>query len=282
MKAAIVVVVLLILPMAVSAMPVIDWLSLHWPPFRIAETPDKGQGHLDEMQRLVMAALPQYQHQVHYSNLARVEQMLAAPSAETCIFGLIHSPSRAKTMRFSIPAVMFVNVMVHVRADHPLASQSQGGVNLAEVTSDENLQGVVEHNRGYPHLVKQHVDVQHSNLSGQSLPNVNPVELLLAKRFDYLIELPDRVRYFQTQLSVKQKVIDLPIRGLEPLMYSYVACQDSVEGERRIQDINQALKNLRGTKAYQDPMMRWLSPHRQQQLQQALPMFIDDMNTPKI
>lgn len=273
---------LLLLPVVAMATPVIDWLSLHWPPFRIAEAPDKGQGHLDQMQQMLMAALPQYQHQLHYSNLARVEQALAAPTKETCIFALIYNPTRAKTMSYSIPAVMSVNVMVHVRATHPLASQWQSGpgVALAEVTADPKIHGVVEQNRGYPLLVKQFLDIPGSNLSSQSLQNVNPVELLAAKRFDYLIEFPDRVRYFQAQLSHKNDVIDLPIRGLDPLMYSYVACQASEEGRRRVSDINQALQKLRATPQYQNLMMRWLSPHRQQQLLKALPKFVADLQVP--
>jgi len=274
---------LLLLPCAVSAMPVIDWLSMHWPPFRIAEAPQKGQGHLDQLQQLLMAELPQYQHRVHYSNLARIEQTLAAPTAQTCIFALIYNKTRAKTMQYSIPAVISVNVMVHVRADHPLVSQWQHGpgVALSEFTSDTKMNGLVEHNRGYPPLVTQFLDVPKSNLISQSLHNANPVDLLVANRFDYLIEFPDRVRYFQGQTPQKNQIVDLPIRGLDPLMYSYVACQASAEGKRRLQDINQALQKLRATQAYQNLLMRWVSPHRQQLLQKALPKFVDDMNAPQ-
>lgn len=277
--------VLLMLPLlscSVLAKPGIDWLSLHWPPFRIAEGADKGQGHIDQMQQLLMAELPQYNHQLHYSNFARVEQTLAAPKAQTCIFALIYNEDRAKTMHFSIPAVTSINVMLHVRADHPLAQQwrAGSGVALSEVTMEPSINGMVERNRGYPAIVREYLDITGSNLSSQSLQNVNPVDLLTASRFDYLIEFPDRVRYFQSISPQQNQLVDLPIRGLDPLMYSYVACQNGADGQARIRDINQALQKLRSTKAYQDVMMRWLSPHRQQQLQKILPQFVNDVSSP--
>jgi uncharacterized protein (TIGR02285 family) len=284
MKSAVLCLFALVLPSPLLAKPAIDWLSIHWPPFRIAEGVDKGQGHVDQMQQLLMAELPQYRHQVHYSNLARVEQSITAPTAETCIFSLFYTENRAKTMFFSIPVVASINVMLHVRADHPLARQSSAdsGVALSELTADRRINGMVERNRGYPAIVKQHLDIAGSNLSSQSLQNVNPVELLTAGRVDYLIEFPDRVRYFQSNLPKKSPLVDLPIQGLDPFMYSYAACQHGVEGKLRIRDINQALQKLRGNKAYQDAMMRWLSPHRQQQLQQILPQFVDDVSSPSL
>ncbi|RVU40431.1 hypothetical protein EOE67_05105 [Rheinheimera riviphila] len=272
------------MPVPGLAKPAIDWLSIHWPPSRIADGVDKGQGHLDQMQQLLMAELVQYRHQVHYSNFARVEQTLAAPTAQTCMFALIYNETRGKTMFFSIPAVTSVNVMLHMRADHPLARQwrSGTGVALSEVTLDPTMNGLVERNRGYPAEVKKYLDIAGRNLTGQSLQSVNPVDLLTASRFDYLIEFPDRVRYFQSISLQKSQLVDIPIRGLDPLIYSYVACQNSAEGKLRIRDINQALQKLRGNKAYLDAMMRWLSPHRQQQVQKILPQFADDVNSPSL
>ena len=215
----------LMLPIPGLAKPAIEWLSIHWPPFRIADGADKGQGHVDQMQQLLMAELPQYRHQVHYSNLARVEQSINAPAAETCIFSLFYTESRAKTMFFSIPAVTSINVMLHMRADHPLARQwsAGSGVELSELTAEPTINGMVERNRGYPALVKNHLDVVGSNLSSQSLQSVNPVDLLTAGRFDYLIEFPDRIRYFQSNSPQISPLVDLPIRGLDPIMYSYAA-----------------------------------------------------------
>lgn len=284
MKSAVISILALLLqlPVSVFAKPAIDWLSVHWPPFRIVDGADQGLGHVDQMQQLLMAELPQYNHQVHYSNFARVEQTLAAPTAQTCIFSLIYNETRAKTMFFSIPAVTSINVMLHVRANHPLARQwrSGSGVALSEVTVDPSINGMVERNRGYPAIVRKYLDVAGSNLTSQSLQNVNPVDLLTARRFDYLIEFPDRVRYFQSISPQKSQLVDLPIRGLDPFMYSYAACQNGAEGKLRIRDINQALQKLRATKAYQEVMMRWLSPHRQQQLQKILPQFVNDVSSP--
>lgn len=282
MKAA-VLMLLPLLPCTVLAKPGIDWLSVHWPPFRIAEGAQKGQGHVDQMQQLLMAELPQYEHRVHYSNLARVEQTLASPKTQTCIFSLFYNETRGKTLHYSIPAVVSVNVTLHVRADHPLAKQWQlnPDVGLAEVTAAADISGVVEQNRGYPAEVMQYLDVPGSNLTSQSLQNVNPVDFLTAKRFDYLIEFPDRVRYFQSLTTQKSQIVDLPIRGSDPLMVSYVACQASAEGAGRLRDINVALQKLRRTSSYQKLMVQWLSPHRQRQLQQVIPQFVDDVKSPK-
>ncbi|MBU1437590.1 MAG: hypothetical protein KKF79_09515 [Gammaproteobacteria bacterium] len=271
-----------LLPGVVLAKPSIDWLSVHWPPFRITEGPLKGQGHVEQLQQLLMAELPQYEHRQLYSNLARVEQTLAAPSAQTCIFSILFTKKRAETLRFSIPAVMSANMMLHLRADSPLVSQwqSASGVALADLTAEPAMKGVVEHNRGYPTVVAQYMDVAGSNLSSHSLYSVNPVELLTAQRIDYLIEYPDRVRYFQSIASQKGELVDLPLRGLDPLIYSYVACQAGAGGQSRLRDINSALRKVRSTKAYQQVMLQWLSPHRQLQLQQALPQFVSDETSP--
>ncbi len=269
-------------PCVALAKPTIVWLNSHWPPFRMAEEPEKGQGHLDQMLTLLIAELPQYSHQVLYSNLARVEHALATPGGPACIFSVLYNETRATTMRFSIPAVLSVNVMLHMRAHHPLVPQWQvsQSVDLAKITMDPAIRGMVERKRGYPALVQQYQDIATSNLTSQSLEKVNPIDLLGSNRFDYLIEFPDRVRYFQSLSAQKRPLIDLPIRGLEPLMYSYIGCQMGDQGEMRLRDINVALQPLRATAVYQKLMMQWLSPHRQLQLQQALPQFVDDVSLP--
>jgi uncharacterized protein (TIGR02285 family) len=273
---------LLLLPCFVLAKPSIDWMSAHWPPFRMTEGAQKGQGHIDQLQQMLIAVLPQYEHQVHYNNLVRVEHSIAAPTAQTCIFALLFTESRAKVLRYSIPAVMSLNVMMHVRSNHPLARQwqSQSGVELADVVAEPAINGIVEHSRGYPAVVTRYLDVTGSNLSRQSLHKVNPIDLLTAGRVDYLIELPERVRYFQSISQQKGPITDLPIRGLNALTYSYVACQASAEGDRRLHDINAALVKLRMSPVYQKVMMQWISPHRQQTFLQALPQFVSDETSP--
>ena len=90
--------------------------------------------------------------------------------------------------------------------------------------------------------------------------------MLKAKRADYVVEYPDRIRW----LAQKHPTVSLRyarLAGEDVAVPVYVACQKTAEAPGQIAAINQALRQLRHTSAYQQAWLRHLSEASRQELQ---------------
>ncbi|RVT44371.1 TIGR02285 family protein [Rheinheimera sediminis] len=253
----------------VSAQPIMLWYTSHWPPYRISEGAYAGQGSFDLMLNQLMSALPQYIHQIHQLHNARIAKVSASTDEDHCTFGLRYTAERDKRTYFSQPAGLVPNLAINSLQQHSKFSTlaPDQAIQMNKLVKDPDLLGLIENDRAYPAVIAAQINKKDSNLGGSSMSTLNPVQLLLAKRVDYVVDYPNRLRYFSIAAGQKVELAFRPIAEIPAFSYTYVSCSKTETGKRWISDIDKALTKLKQEPDYKRSMYRWFSEQEQQSLE---------------
>lgn len=252
-----------------SAQPVMQWYTSHWPPYRISEGIYAGQGSFDLMLKQLIDALPQYQHQIHQIHLARIVKVSATTSENHCTFGLRYTPDRDKRTYFSQPAGLLPNLAVNSLQQHTKLKtfDPQQAVQMSTLVKSPDLLGLIENDRAYPAVIAAQINKAGSNLGSSSMTTMNPAQLLAAKRVDYVVDYPNRLRYFSIEAGQDIKLEFRPIADIPGFSYTYVSCSKTETGKRWIKDVDAALNALKQQPEYKNAMYRWFSEQERQLLE---------------
>lgn len=253
----------------VWAKPVMQWYTSHWPPYRISEGPHAGQGSFDLMLAQLIAALPNYKHQVNQIHLARIVKVSATTRENHCTFGLRYTPERADRVYFSQPSGMLPNLAINSLQQHDKLKtlDPQQAIHMAELVQKPELVGLIETDRAYPAVIANQINKKGSNLGDSSMASMNPAQLLAAKRVDYVVDYPNRLRYFSAEAGQDVQLEFRSIAEIPGFSYTYVSCSKTATGKRWITDIDVALTNLKQQSEYKNAMYRWFSKQEQQVLE---------------
>lgn len=262
-------IVLMLCAFTASAQPVMQWYTSHWPPYRISEGPYAGQGSFDLLLAQLTKALPQYQHKIHQIHLARIVKVSATTSENHCTFGLRYTPERDKRTYFSQPAGLLPNLAVNSLQQHEKLKtfDPQQAVQMDTLVKAPDLLGLIENDRAYPAVIAAQINKDGSNLGGSSMTTMNPAQLLAAKRVDYVVDYPNRLRYFSTEAGQDVQLEFRPIAEIPGFSYTYVSCSKTETGKRWIVDIDAALNALKQKPEYKSAMYRWFSEQERQLLE---------------
>lgn len=237
----------------------LNWYVRDWPPVNILHGPQQGQGSYDLMLAQLINRLPQYQHQVHLSNLTMRQQMMQQ-QVPHCLFGLLKTAQRQTFLRFSEPIAAILNLQLVARADHPLWQQLGGQTEVsANWLARQPWLGLAERGRTYP----EPLDKLAAGFVQVTATETPLLHFLIKGRADYLLEYPDRVHFSAAELK-DDTLRSIPISDLPKLSEVYVACSLTAGSKRQISDINQQLALLRQQPEFRDALLRWLSPGSQQ------------------
>ncbi len=237
----------------------IDWYIRDWPPVNILQGPMQGLGAYDVMLNRLIAALPQYEHQLHISTLTMRQQMMQQQITH-CLFGLLKTPQRQTFLQFSEVAAAIPNLQLVARADHPLWQQLQGSAAVdLDWLFQQTWRGMVEQQRTYPAPIAAHL----SELLQVSPTETDLVQMLNANRADYVLEYADRM-YYLAQQKQGVPLRSIALKGLPLVAEVYVACSISDQSKAQIKAVNQALHTLRRDPQYRAALLDWLSPPSRQ------------------
>jgi len=256
-----------------AADPVIHWLMSDLAPFRILSGPAQGQGSADLMEKMLLAQLPQYQHHSRFVSAERREILRSDPTALYCSFGILSTPKRQQSMVMSVPSGVLMPVALATLHNSKLDQELRLNpiVDLAQLVRRQQYFGLLETGRAYPALIEQARAIPDNLLGEHSALDVNPVDLLLAGRVDYLLEYPHRATYLLN--SSKQPTATLHfylLAGDEKFQTTHVACSKHPAATKVIQDINQQLVKLWATAEYQQKMLSWHDDESRLALQQLI------------
>lgn len=250
------------------AKPVMQWYTSHWPPYRISEGAYAGQGSFDLMLTELINALPQYQHKINQIHLARIVKVSASTQEEHCTFGLRYTPEREKRAYFSQPAGLLPNLAINsLKGEEKLTAYgAQQQIKLHQLVKEPDILGLIENDRAYPAVIAKEINNEGSNLGGSSMVTMNPAQLLAAKRVDYVVDYPNRLRYFVAAAGLNLELEFRAIADIPSFSYTYVSCSRTATGQRWIKDIDQVLTELKQKTSYKNAMYRWFSQQEQQVL----------------
>ena len=255
------------------------WLLRDLPPLTIFEGPKKGQGVIDHLMPMLIAGMPQYEHQLMRVNRARGIQMLHEASF-TCDPSLIWSKERAQWIAYSIPAFRAVsNGLVVRQKDREVLAPFlvEGEIDLAALLANGNEKIGVVAERSYGEMVDDLLRQAPRNALTPHYGNDALNSLLMMQRLGRLqvvLGYWPEIRY-QAHLAqiAEDELLFYPIRGTGKYLSGYIGCSDTHQGRQAISEINQLLRTLphdQLNQLYAD----WLDPAmRSDYLEQARSFF---------
>lgn len=250
----------------------VTWLKTDWPPHQISSGVYQGRGTFDLLEQQIVAQLPQMTHQSQNVNLQRLEQAFLQSGKTVCSLGSIFTEKRAATRWYSKPVAVLPGLAVHFRSasdlvQHP-AIQADGSVDVRILAQDNKLTGAYQPNRFYPPSVLD-ATTYATFIPHEFTSQVNAASLLLSKRVDYVIEYPERMKFYLLQNNSGKAIHSLAVADASPYVESFITCNKSKEAQQVIRQINDALAVVWQTPEYRQAMFSWVSEQHKSSLKQA-------------
>ncbi len=249
---------------ASAAKDSITWMEVSMPPYFIQDGPDKNQGYGDVASAILQEQLPEYDHFEMVTNVIRHFHKFKQ-GEKVCSIGLYRTPEREEFMHFSIPSFLTLPAVLILRKDTLADFGTRLSIKLDDVLRDKKFIIGLSKDRSYgiqiDALLKQYKD--RGNLivyAGQEL-SANYFKMLMLKRIDGLIGLPDEAMYHAEKLGLRDQLATLTIeenqQGYEGWLCA-VGCSKNEWGRAVIDKINRILLEQRPTDRYRDAYERWL------------------------
>lgn len=242
----------------------ITWMEVSMPPYFIQEGPDKNQGYGDVISAILQEHLPEYDHFEMVTNVTRHFHKFQK-GEKVCSVGLYRTPEREAFMYFSIPSFLTLPSVLIVSKETAADLGSPSSIRLEEILRDKRFVVGLSKDRSYgtriDAILAQHKDSANTILyTGQEL-SANYFKMLMLKRIDGLIALPDEAMYHAEKMGLRDRLTTLIIEenqeGYEGWLCS-VGCPKNEWGRTVIDKINTILREQRPTERYRGAYERWL------------------------
>jgi len=255
-----------LLPNEVHAKEILAWMEAVAPPFFIHEGPYKGQGYEDLITDILKESLPQYDHKHMQANISRHYQQWKQ-GENACSVGMFKTPERLEFTYFSIPSVFTLPTVLIIHKDRFEAFGGKKTVSLAELLKEGKLMIGRSSNRSYGIEFDTALNTYGNSKNifkyeGPEL-SLNLFKMLQAGRIDALPGLPEEAMYLAETMGIRDQIVTLAVeenQANKESWLSYVACSKTEWGKKVIEEINQALIELRPTEKYRAAYERWLDP----------------------
>lgn len=268
-------------PQVSQARNTLVWVLRDLPPTTIFEGPQKGRGVIDQALPVLMASLPEYDHQIVHVNRARGMQMLREQPF-VCDPALMFNLQRAQWIAFSITSFrVFSNGLAVRRKDRdgvqPFIHDGQIDLRALLASAPHNVGVVAERSYG------EQID----SLLAQAPPGAlmahygnsaigNLLQMQRHGRLKALIGYQPEIRFQAQQQGIDPNELEFyPIQGMPKYQSVNVGCSNTAQGRQAVERINRALLKLRPDTLL-ELYAQWLEPSlREQYRSDALAFFHD-------
>lgn len=256
---------ILILPGAVSAKDTILWQTYHRPPGTFNYGEHQGQGFVQKALQLIIERMPEYQHEMPITTLARAISDIEA-GHNVCHPSLFITAEREKYMLFSNAAILNPSNRIIAKPESIVAFLENGQVDLAQLLQQDWLLFGHVKNRSYGNTIddmfKKHNPIK-KFISIENIALDRVFKLIERDRIDLTIAYPFEVEHYlkNDKLALGQ-LVAYPIKDISPYITGSVACPKNAWGEKIIKKINRILKEIKPTIEYQHAVTAWRESER--------------------
>ncbi len=267
------------LPGISQAKETLIWLMRDMPPVTIFSGPYQGQGAIDLFMPVLTARMPEYEHVLMRVNRARGTQMLNDPTL-TCDPTLLWTPTRARTIVFSIPTyIVFSNGLVVRKDDMHLFTPfiADGHIDLRALMDSKSIRLGVVAERSYgsvidealSHTPRQELSEHYGNDAIGSL-----LQMERLGRLQALISYWPEARAQALQQGIRpEELAFLPVKDTPKYQFTHIGCSDTPQGRQAMEIINREMRTLRETSLLHF-YANWLDPElREQYIKDAKTFF---------
>ncbi|MEO6278930.1 hypothetical protein [Roseateles sp.] len=209
-----------------------------------------GHGEVDGFMRVLLARMPESQHEFVEASTARYEAL--SRSGETLCSTLhARTPARSSWLYFSHLYPPLASREIHVIVRRDALAQLYGGrpqdgrLVLADLVKRRELRLLLARDRSFGPQLDKALAAEvvprlavGAQLSGQLL------EMLRAGRMDYTLEYPAVVRDYLRRVGDPDALVALPVAEGRSTLLATVSCSRTPEGRRHIEAIDAAVRAL--------------------------------------
>ena len=245
--------------------PALEWMVMDLPPASIPVDGKLTDGLVDVIMKMVFAEMPEYEHRIVVTPIARTWAILA-DGQPTCFTTALITPERERiaytTLVQLIPPLQLV-ARPEVVARLPL--NDKGEVLSSTLFDRADLRGLVTPRRSYGMPLDALLGMRPPQSGIREVPasgsGSNILEMLRRGRADDTIEFDHVLKYQQSRFpdTLGGKLRILPIAGAQPIP-SGIACPRTDWGRKMIMRIDAILARISQRPEYQHAKQRWLSP----------------------
>lgn len=263
------VMILLALPFTqiLNASETIVWIHSDFPPYNISTGKDKGQGSVDLVEKLLIEALPNYQHVRINANYARMTKEIRTKK-NVCSAGLVKTPERSKYTEYSIPySIALANRLITNTENSKLLHShiNNQSVDLDSLLKSQTfLLGISKGRRyggGIDHTLEKHKDSPaiFERVGNDQLEGLIKMLAISDRPINGILGYNSaEVSYISRKLGIDAKQFKYySIKGGAPYNLGYVGCSKSTLGRTVINQINQIVAKVRKNKIA-DIFGKWL------------------------
>lgn len=236
----------------------IFWQINHAPPATIIEGQYKGEGFVDLILKQLITELPQYEHKIIVSSMARSIFDLKEKK-HICLPALFPTNKRKQFMHFSKASVahpshriVFNNKVKFLQKDE---------LSLIELLENNTYVLGLDKARSFgdqiDKIITNKTYIRNVYLFSSESPN-RLLYMLNMGRIDYTITYPFQVSYYKKQNNLDSDEFNIfKISGAKQYVIGSVACPKTIWGKKIIDDINIVLEKLKPSNGYHQALGKW-------------------------
>ncbi|WP_158529679.1 TIGR02285 family protein [Parvibium lacunae] len=249
------------------------WHTADFAPYFIQDGPYKGQGIADRRLQLVIAGLPQFDHQVISGVTPARSNSEVVQKDNLCFVARIRTKAREQIMAFTEQPIIHTLSNGLITTRNRAASltpylNKEGALSLREfllrspyrlgLTPGRSFGPGIDEvlNQVRPIRPQGMVEVEADNHFRSRL-----LKLLYQDGYQAILGYPEELDYFTELLSLRgEELVYLPITEEPPLVAGHVACSKSDLGRRVVQAVDQLISQASFRQKVQDAYRHWLDP----------------------
>ena len=234
------------------------WQVNHAPPATISEGKYKGQGFVDLVLKQLIIELPQYEHQIIVSSMARSIFDLKEKK-HVCLPALFVTNKRKEFMHFSDASV--AHPSHRIVFNNKVNFFQQDELSISELLENNTYILGLDKARSFgdkiDKIITNKTYIRNVYLFSSESPN-RLLYMLNMGRIDYTITYPFQVSYYKKQNNLDSDEFNIfKISGEKKYVIGSVACPKTLWGKKIIGDINIVLEKLKPSKGYHQALGTW-------------------------
>ena len=261
---------------SISNARTINWLAHDFAPYYILNGQYQHQGRDESIISLLEKQLPNITFNRMLIPSGKVIQELSNTSNNVCALSLYKNDYRKEHIYFtdeSSTTGLSPSIAMHKKLAKALNIAESKEVSLLNLIQDKKLTLGVSMSRSYGQEIDTLIN---------STPNIDLVisptrdslasltYMLNLKRIDILLGYPSEHYYLAKSMHFEENLTQRPLTESPALSYGFIGCTKNEQGAKDIAILNEQLKVIKKTQAYNDLLMRWLPEHLRPLLQSRI------------
>ena len=249
---------------SISNARTINWLAHDFAPYYILNGQYQHQGRDESIISLLEKQLPNITFNRMLIPSGKVIQDLSNTSNNVCALSLYKNDYRKEHIYFtdeSSTTGLSPSIAMHKKLAKALNIAESKEVSLLNLIQDKKLTLGVSMSRSYGQEIDTLIN---------STPNIDLVirptrdslasltYMLNLKRIDILLGYPSEHYYLAKSMHFEENLTQRPLTESPALSYGFIGCTKNEQGAKDIAILNEQLKVIKKTQAYNDLLMRWL------------------------